>query len=271
MVIEALLKAELSVEADTVHSDTQGQSAAVFAFTYLHGIKLMPRIRNWKDLKLYRPDRSAKYKHIDRLFREVVDWNLIEESWQELMQVTLSVQAGKISSPTLLRKLGSHSRKNRLAIAAHELGNVIRTVYLLKWIGDRRLRQDVTGTTNKMEAYNGFAKYLSFGGDVIPVNEPEEQQKRLRYNDLIASSLILQNTVDMIRVLQQMKDQGARISDEDVARLSPFAVDHMKRFGDYNMKLKRPPEPWIREPMFQQAVNDARGARRRRPTMARAA
>ncbi|MCP3715496.1 hypothetical protein [Paraburkholderia sp. CNPSo 3281] len=33
-----------------------------------------------------------------------------------------------------------------------------------------------------------FSKWLSFGGDVIAENEPEEQQKRLRYNDLVASA-----------------------------------------------------------------------------------
>ena len=34
----------------------------------------------------------------------------------------------------------------------------------------------------------------SFGGDVIAENDPDEQQKRLRYNDMVASSVILQNT-----------------------------------------------------------------------------
>jgi len=34
-VIEGLLKADHSVEVDTVYSDTQGQSATVFAFTHL--------------------------------------------------------------------------------------------------------------------------------------------------------------------------------------------------------------------------------------------
>ncbi|CAH2798612.1 MAG: Mobile element protein [uncultured Paraburkholderia sp.] len=34
-VIEGLLKAGLSVKADTVHTDTQGQSATVFTFTYI--------------------------------------------------------------------------------------------------------------------------------------------------------------------------------------------------------------------------------------------
>ncbi|MGF6293000.1 TnpA family transposase [Paraburkholderia youngii] len=77
-VIEGLLKAGLSVKADTVHADTQGQSAAVFAFTHLLGIKLMPRIRNWKDLVLYRPHSDAKYRHIDGLFTATIDWVLIE-------------------------------------------------------------------------------------------------------------------------------------------------------------------------------------------------
>ncbi len=72
----------------------------------------------------------------------------------------------------LLRRLGSESRKNRLYLAARELGNVVRTVFLLEWIGSRELRQDVTANTNKIESYNGFAKWLSFGGDVIAENEP---------------------------------------------------------------------------------------------------
>ncbi|WP_049279375.1 Tn3 family transposase, partial [Ralstonia solanacearum] len=166
-VIEGLLKAGLSVEADTVHSDTQGQSAAVFAFTHLLGIHLMPRIRNWQDLRLYKADENIQYKHIERLFSDTVDWNLIAFHWQDLMQVALSIQAGTISSPLLLRRFGSESRKNRLYLAAQELGKVVRTVYLLEWIGSREMGQEVTATTNKIESYNGFAKWFSFGGDVL--------------------------------------------------------------------------------------------------------
>ncbi|MDG4417173.1 Tn3 family transposase, partial [Pseudomonas aeruginosa] len=105
-VIEGLLKVDLSVEPDTVYSDTQGQSATVFAFTHLLGINLMPRIRNWRDLVMCRPDRGVSYKHINRLFTDTADWHLIETHWQDLMQIALSIQAGKISSPMLLRKLG---------------------------------------------------------------------------------------------------------------------------------------------------------------------
>lgn len=261
-VIEGLLKAGLSVEADTVHSDTQGQSATVFAFTHLLGIKLMPRIRNWKDLTLYRPDRETKYQHIHRLFSETVDWQLIETHWQDLMQVALSIQAGKISSATLLRKLGSYSRKNRLYHAAQALGNVVRTVFLLNYIGSREIRQDITANTNKIESYNGFSKWLSFGGDVIAENDPDEQQKRLRYNDLVAAAVILQNTADMMRLMHDLRREGWQITEDDVSFLSPYLTSNVKRFGEYNLKLKRPPESWIRDSTFQQAANAVREMQR---------
>ena len=257
-VIEGLLKADLSVEADTVYSDTQGQSATVFAFTHLLGINLMPRIRNWRDLVMCRPDRGASYKHINRLFTDTADWNLIETHWQDLMQVALSIQAGKISSSMLLRKLGSYSRRNKLYHAAQALGSVIRTIFLLNWIGSRELRQEVTANTNKIESYNGFSKWLSFGGDVIAENDPDEQQKRLRYNDMVASSVILQNTVDMMRILQKLAREGWQFTDEDVSFLSPYLTSNVKRFGEFNLKLNRPPEPWIKDSVFQQAAGSLR-------------
>jgi len=118
--------------------------------------------------------------------------------------------------------------------------------------------------TNKIESYNGFAKWLSFGGDVIAVNEPDEQQKRLRYNDLVASALILQNTVDMMRTLVSLQKEGWKITDEDVSFLSPYQIAHVKRFGEYSLKLKRKPEPWIEDETFQQAAASVQDMRLKR-------
>ena len=45
-VIDGLLKNTSALQPTTVHADTQGQSAHVFAFAHLLGIQLLPRIRN---------------------------------------------------------------------------------------------------------------------------------------------------------------------------------------------------------------------------------
>jgi TnpA family transposase len=259
-VIEGLLKAGLSVEADTVYSDTHGQSETVFAFTHLLGIQLMPRIRNWKYLHFYRPDKATRYRHIDRLFTDVVDWKLIRDHWRDLMQVAISIQAGRIASPMLLRKLSHEGRHNRLFAAARELGRVLRTVYLLRWIASKDMRQEVSATTNKIESYHAFTKWLDFGGDVINENDPNEQQKRVRYIDLVASAVILQNTVDMMRVLQELHAAGEPVTVADIEFLSPYMTAGIKRFGNYHLDLKRPPEPWVKESLFRNAARLARSA-----------
>jgi len=63
------------------------------------------RIRHWKDLKFYRPSKETVYKHIDSLFKDTIDWEVLEKHWSDLMQVVLSIRAGKLQPSMLLRKL----------------------------------------------------------------------------------------------------------------------------------------------------------------------
>ncbi|MCW3656514.1 transposase, partial [Burkholderia cenocepacia] len=93
-----------------------------------------------------------------------------------------------------------------------------------------------------------------FGGDVIAENEPEEQQKRLRYNDLVASAVILQNTVDMMQALREMAANGEKVRAEDIEFLSPYPTHNIRRFGHYKLHLDRRPEAWIRDPLFGRAA-----------------
>lgn len=243
-IIDGLLKNRSEIRPDTLHADTQGQSTPVFALAHLLGIRLMPRIRNWKDLKFYRPSPQAAYKHIDLLFSDSIDWELLQTHWRDLFQVVLSIKAGKVLPSTLLRKLGNYSRKNRLYQAFRELGRVIRTVFLLQYITDIQLREQITASTNKVEAYNGFSKWFFFGGEgVISENDPEEQEKRIKYNDLVANAVIFQNVVDMTYALRGLKQEGYEIQREDVAALSPYLTRHIKRFGDYVIDLGNAPQP----------------------------
>ena len=76
-IIDGLLQNKSDIQPDTIHGDTQAQSTPVFALSYLLGIKLMPRIRNWQDLTFYRPAKETVYQHIDSLFKDSIDWDLI--------------------------------------------------------------------------------------------------------------------------------------------------------------------------------------------------
>lgn len=244
-IIDGLLKNTSDIQPDTVHADTQGQSLPVFGLSHLLGIKLMPRIRNWRDYRFYRPDADARYEHLDPLFRETVDWDLIETHWKDLMQVVLSIKTGKIAASTLLRKLGNYSRKNRLYQAFCELGAAVRTLFLLQYISNQELREQITASTNKVESYNKFSKYFFFGGEgVIADNDPVEQEKAIKYNDLVANAVIFHNVVEQTRIIKSLIRQGWKITREDVAVLSPYVTSHVKRFGDYLIDVDAIPEPY---------------------------
>jgi TnpA family transposase len=241
-IIEALLKNQSENKPDTVHADTQGQSAVVFALAYLFGIKLMPRIRNWQDLKFFRPEKGKKYQNIGSLFDDVADWDIIETHWPDLMQAALSIRAGKLSSSMLLRKLGTYSRKNRLFRAFQALGHVIRTQYLLEYISNMELRQMITATTNKVEQYNQLCDWTSFGStELVASNDDTEMEKSVKYTDLINNCVMLQNIIDMSDIIHQLTQEGAQIREEDIASLSPYITKHIKRYGDYLIDMKRVP------------------------------
>jgi TnpA family transposase len=166
-----MLRNESDAQPETVHADTQGQSYPVHALAHLFGFDLLPRIRNWKDLIFYRATADTRYLHIDALFGEAgqntINWRLIETHWQDLMQVVLSIREGRLSSTLLLGRLGTESHRNNVYKAFREVGRVIRTITLLRFISEPKLREEITAATNKAEAYNGFSGWLMFGNEVI--------------------------------------------------------------------------------------------------------
>ncbi|MGW0672353.1 Tn3 family transposase [Streptomyces sp. NPDC002746] len=238
-IIEGLLKNASEVQPGTIHADTQGQSYPVFALAELLGIDLMPRIRNWKDCLFFRPSRSAVYEHIDALFgeagRNVIDWDLIETHFKDLMRVTVSVREGTISSTLLLKRLRSGSHKNATYTAFREVGRVIRTVQLLRYLSDAPLRGRVTAATNKVEAFNGFSDWVRFGQrGTVAHNDPVEQEKDVKFTSLLANLVIFHNTLDIADVVRQLQAEGWEIDPLDLAEISPYLTEHINRFGVYS-------------------------------------
>ena len=243
-ILDFLKENESEIKPDTIHADTQGQSTAIFGLAYLLGIHLMPRIRNWKDQKFFRAMAGGRYEHIDDLFKGTVDWDLIETMLPEMLRVAVSIKTGAILPSDILRRMNSHSRKNRLYFAFRELGRVVRTLFLLRYISDLELRHVIQTATTKSERFNKFVQWVSFGGDsVIAENVRDEQRKFIKYNHLVANLLVFYNLVSMTRAMQKMATDGHLVSDELAASLSPYPTEHINRFGNYNPNFGRAPEP----------------------------
>ena len=172
----------------------------------------------------------------------------LEKMWPDLMRVAISIKEGRLNSVTLLRRLGSHSRKNEIYKAFREVGRSVRTVALLRYLADPALRSRVTAVTNQVEAYNGFSGWLRFGNEgVLAANDPAEQEKMIKFNTLLADCVMFHTALDMTDILRDLVEQGwepapgKQITAADIAQLSPYINEHIARFGVYAtdvLKLK---------------------------------
>ncbi|MPQ34131.1 hypothetical protein E4V42_22355 [Clostridium estertheticum] len=79
---------------------------------------------------------------------------------------------GRITPSTILHKIGSYSRKNKLYQAFSELRKALRTGFLLKYISDIDSRRIIQETSNKNESFNGFTEWI-------------------KYNHLVANTIII--------------------------------------------------------------------------------
>jgi TnpA family transposase len=139
--------------------------------------------------------------------------------------------------------------------AFRELGRVERTPFLLRFTPSTEARRTIRAETTKIEAYNDFLDWISFGGPVIKSGNPVEQEKQLKYASLVANTIMLSNVADMTEVLSSMARDGHRLTSGLVACLSPYMRKHIRRFGQYVLDMEEMPRPLNPQPLpFEPAL-----------------
>jgi len=123
------------------------------------------------------------------------------------------------------------------------LGRVVRTLFLLRYISEADLRRSIRTETTKVESYNDFLDWVGFGGPVLKSDDPVEQEKQVKYMDLVANVIMLHNVHDLTGILADMEAEGWRLTRELLAGLSPYIRDHIRRFGRYLLDMGDLPPP----------------------------
>lgn len=222
-----------------IYGDSWAQSEVLFALSYLMGIAIMPRIKHLKHLKFYKANPHDHYEHIQEIFTDSnIDWDLIKTHFHDMLRVVMSIQSGKIKPSTILRKLCSKSRKNKLYFAFRELGRVRRTIFLLNYINDPQMRREIHAATCKSEEFNEFIDWVAFGGGgVIADNLRFSQKKIIKFNHLLANILMFHNVVNQTKVINNLRSRGIDVPDEVLQGISPLWRENYNRFGTFMLDM----------------------------------
>jgi TnpA family transposase len=241
--LDGLLENDTALPIRTHIVDTHGCTDQTFGLCYLLGFTFMPRLKNLATRRLFKPVGlpeeglfgSRSYSQLDTLLSATIDLHLIAEQWEGLVRVAASLKNRVVSANVIARRLASSASSNRLAKALRHLGQLVRTIYLLRYFNDPVMRQQVRTQLNRGEARQDLAQRLFFADQgMFRSGDYYQMMNRASCLSLLSNAVLVYNTLRIGRVLEQAKAQGQEFTLEAIAHISPLARRHVIVNGIYD-------------------------------------
>jgi TnpA family transposase len=215
----------------------------MFAATHMSGIFFAPRIKNLKKQKLYsfksRRIRNYKDKGYKILPDEYIDEKLIEDNWDDILRVITSIKLKYSSASQIFKRLSSYAKQNPLYKALKEFGRIIKSIFILQYYDDIKLRQSIEKQLNMVELSHKFAKAVFFGNNQeFRAESKEEQEIIVNCRRLIQNTIILWNYLYISDLLLKTKDQSKQIAIvKAVRQKSMMWWKHINFYGEYDFTI----------------------------------
>ena len=237
-LLAMLLEQETSIQPTVIMTDTGSYSDLIFGLFWLLGYQFSPRLADAGDARLWRIDRTADYGALNRVARNRIDTALFVQHWDDLLRVAGSLKMGTVGAVELVRSLQGKTRSSTLARAIAEAGRVAKTVHLLHIYNDEVFRRSILTQLNRGESRHSLARAVFHGQKGESRQRYREgQEDQLGALGLVVNMLVLWTTRYMDRALTQMREEGLKVNDQDVARLSPLGYSHINLLGRHQFVL----------------------------------
>jgi len=123
-MLQGVLRHDTEMDVEKQYVDTHGQSEVGFAFCYLLGFALLPRLKNLKKQRLYRPEKGEpeKYPNLQSILTRPLNWEIIEHQYDEFMKFATALRLGTADAESILRRFTKKNVRHPTYKALCELG-----------------------------------------------------------------------------------------------------------------------------------------------------
>jgi TnpA family transposase len=147
-----------------------------------------------------------------------------------------------------MQRLVNANASDRLAGALTQLGRLMKTLHILRYIHEEKLRDAIQLQLNRGEFRHILAKSLFFANwGSFRSGDYEEVMNKASCLSLLSNAALVWNTVHIGRIVDQLRAAGHDVADEELARVSPLAHAHVIPNGSYFQSPRRraqaAPEP----------------------------
>jgi TnpA family transposase len=233
-VLDGLLENNSILKIRAHTTDTHGYTEIVFALCYLLGYYFMPRIRDLKDQQLYRIERNVDYGVFAPLLNKTVDLDIIEEQWDSMVRLAQSLKERTTPAHVIVQRLTNNFPSDRLSKAFTNLGRIIKTKYILRYITDQDLRRIVQLQLNKGEYRHRLPRWIFFANQgEFTTSDYEEIMNKASCLSLVSNAILYWNTKKISGIIDNLKLQGEIIDNQALSHISLLPYKHVLPNGTY--------------------------------------
>lgn len=233
-VLDGLLENNTILQIREHTTDTHGYTEIIFALCHLLGYYFMPRIRDLKDQQLYRVDRHGDYGVFAPLLTKTADLDIVEEQWEPMMRVVLSLKQRTAPAHVVVQRLTNSSPSDRLSKAFTNLGRILKTQYILRYLTDPALRRTVQLQLNKGEYRHKLPRWIFFADQgEFTTGDYEEIMNKASCLSLVSNAILYWNTTKIGDIVENLRQQGEAVDDETLSHISLLPFKHVLPNGTY--------------------------------------
>ncbi len=127
----------------------------------------------------------------------------------------------------------------RLTKAIQEYGKLNETIFILKYLQSPEYQKKITVQLNKGEAIHALRRDVFIANEgKIRKRHQEDQLNQAACLNLVVNAGMVWNTIYMQAALEQLKNEGCEINEDDVKHLSPARSEHINMYGKYYFNIE---------------------------------